>query len=224
MSEYPSSKAWLLSSCAIGCAVTGCGGPSGSGKPSGDTPASDAGDASAVRVLDCAWLTGTDNCFRAPLAAAAQNCAIPSSDGMLSADGTECTFSSGAVVTFATPLTSSAMIPDFSVYPDGGGACLSGGFPTDGVFITTAAGTTTVASDPSTQTVTLTCPDGTIYAGSFTSLSGCGGAFPGLSIASGGAGGPADGGTTGPIVIAIAIAGGGIGMTKDAPIFGCSSP
>jgi hypothetical protein len=92
------------------------------------------------------------------------------------------------------------------------------------VFITTAVGTTTVASDPSTQTVTLTCPDGTVYAGSFTSLSACGGAFPGLSTASGGAGGPADGGTTGPTVIAVAIAGGGIGMTKDAPIFGCSSP
>jgi hypothetical protein len=29
---------------------------------------------------------------------------------------------------------------------------------------------------------------------------------------------------TGPIVIAVAIAGGGIGMTKDAPIFGCSRP
>lgn len=177
-----------------------------------------------MRVLDCAWLTGNDNCFRAPLAAAAQDCAIPSSDGMLSADGTECTFSSGAVVMFATPLTSSAAIPDFSVHPDGGGACLSGGFPTDGVFITTAAGTTTVASDSSAQTVTLTCPDGTIYAGSFTRLSACGGAFPGLSIASGGAGGPADGGRTGPIDIAIAIAGGGIGMTNDAPIFGCSSP
>ncbi len=174
-----------------------------------------------MRVLDCAWLAGSDNCFRAPLAAAAQNCAISSSDGRLSADGTECTFSSGAVVTFATPLTSGAAIPDFSVHPDGGGACLSGGFPTDGVFITTAAGTTTVASDPSTQTVTLTCPDGTIYAGSFTSLSACDGAFPGLSIAGGG--GPADGGTTGPIVVAIAIAGGG-DMGRDAPIFGCSSP
>ncbi len=177
-----------------------------------------------MRVLDCAWLTGSDNCFRAPLAAAAQNCAIPSSDGMLSADGTECTFSSGAVVTFATPLTSGAVIPGFSLHPDGGGACLSGGFPTDGVFITTAAGTTTVASDPSTQTVTLTCPDGRIYAGSFTSLSGCGGAFPGLSIGSSSAGGPGDAGTTGPFAIGIAIASGGIGRTKDAPIFGCSSP
>jgi hypothetical protein len=78
--------AWLLSSCAIGYAVTGCGGPSDSGKLSGDTPTSDAGDPSAVRVLECAWLTGSDNCFRAPLTAAAQNCAIPGPDGVLSAD------------------------------------------------------------------------------------------------------------------------------------------
>jgi hypothetical protein len=170
-------------------------------------------------VLDCAWLTGSGNCFRAQLTAAAQNCAIPDA-GTLSADGTKCTFPSGAVVTFAMSLDTTNTVPDFSVDTDGGGACLSGGFPADGVFITTSAGRTSVASNRSTQTITLTCPDGTIYAGSFASLSACDGAFPGLSVGAGVA--PGD---SGPIsMISIAIPGADIGMAQDSPIFSCSAP
>lgn len=198
---------------AVACALMGCGGTSGA------IQASDAGDDSAARELDCAWLAGTSNCFRAPVAAAAQSCAISGGAGTLSGDGTKCTFSSGAVVTFAMPLTASGTTPDFSVQTDGGAACLSGGFPGTGVFITTSAGTTSVAYDSSTETVTLTCPDGTTYAGSATVLNACMDELPGISIGSGGIG---DGSAATPVSISIALAGNG--TAQDTPLFGCNSP
>jgi hypothetical protein len=172
-----------------------------------DVGAPDAGDASAVGVLDCAWLAGDASCFHASLAAAAQDCPINAPEGMLSADRTKCTFSNGAVVTFATPfpLDAAAPLPDFSVETDGGGPCLSAAFLANGGrSITTSAGTTSVEVDPSTETVTLTCPDGTRYSGAGASVSPCD--FPGISI-----GGPVD------IIIQLA----GTGMAIEPTIFTC---
>jgi hypothetical protein len=166
-----------------------------------------AADASTVGVLDCAWLAGDASCFHASLVAAAQDCAISAPEGTLSADGTKCTFSGGALVTFATPFPVDAggPLPDFSVDTDGGGPCLSAAFTGNGGrSITTRAGTTSVEVDPSTLTVTLTCPDGTRYSGAGASVSRCD--FPGISIA-------------GPVDLTIQLA--GTGMAFEPAIFTC---
>jgi hypothetical protein len=163
------------------------------------------------------------NCFQAPLAAAATKCAV-GADGTLSADGTKCTFPTGEVVTFATPLTNDgggADFTGFSLDTGGGGTCLSATTTTDGYSysITTAAGAISVVYQPSTQAVTLTCPDGATYAGDTTSLSACFGALPGLSTASDSPGSN----PTGPY-LAIAVGLAGTGMSQDVPIFNCNHP
>jgi hypothetical protein len=173
-----------------------------------------------VRVLDCTWLTGRSNCYW-PLYLAAQACVV-GQNGTLSPDGTQCTFSSGAVVTFAMPLTAGAAIPGFSIYPDDGGACLSGSFLANGTSVTTTAGTVTFTLDPTTETFALTCPDGTVYAGSSESLSRCTGSFPGFAISQNGIEVPADSGATGQIYLGIALAGDDLGV--GTPLFGCFGP
>jgi hypothetical protein len=177
-----------------------------------DAGAPDAGDASAVGVLDCAWLASSDSCFHASIAGAAQDCPIVP-QGILSADGTKCTFPNGAVVTFATPYSPvvDASVPDFSIDTDGGGPCLSVAFLTStdgyGWSIATRAGTTSVAVQTSTATVTLTCPDGARHVGAGASLDPC--VFPGISIA-------------GPDPLGIALA--GAGGANDTPLFTCRAP
>jgi hypothetical protein len=187
-----------------------------------DGAPSDAGDASRAGTLDCAWAMDSGNCFQAPLAAAATQCAV-GEVGTLSADQTKCTFSTGEVVTFATPLTNDGGGVDltgFTLDTDGGGTCLGGSFSNDGnsYSITSAAGTISVVYQPSTQTVTLTCPDGATYSGDATSLSACNSALPGLSIAS-----SAPGSSSGPY-LAIGVGLSGTGMSQDVPIFNCNHP
>jgi hypothetical protein len=185
----------------------------------GDASQADAKDASRG-TLDCAWVMDGGNCFQAPLAAAATACAV-GADGTLSPDGTKCTFTTGEVVTFPVPLTNDgggADFTGFSLGTNGGATCLSATTTTDGnsYTITTAAGTIGVVYQPSTQVVTLTCPDGATYSGDTTSLTDCFSALPGLSTASGTAG-------SGPY-LAIAVGLAGTGMSQDVPIFNCNHP
>ncbi|HTQ03831.1 MAG TPA: hypothetical protein VMI54_08230 [Polyangiaceae bacterium] len=53
--------------------------------------------------LDCAWLM-SNNCWKTTVAAAASCLPDPSTSGVLSADGSTCTYASGTNVTFETPL------------------------------------------------------------------------------------------------------------------------
>jgi hypothetical protein len=191
----------------------------GDGSPADGAPP-DAGDA-APGTLDCNWVMDAGNCFQAPLAAAATDCAV-GADGTLSADGTKCTFPTGEVVNFATPLMNDgggAVLTGFSLDTDGDGTCLAGTFSADGnsSSIVTAAGTISVAYQPSTQTILLTCPSGATYAGDAASLDSCSGLLPGLSTTS--SGGPLTG-----RYLAIAVGLAGTGMSQNFPIFNCYHP
>jgi hypothetical protein len=71
------------------------------GFASGDSMVPGGGPTSGV--FDCVLVTGS-NCWKTVIAAA-EGCLPPSSaQGKLSADGKTCTYASGSVVTFASPL------------------------------------------------------------------------------------------------------------------------
>jgi hypothetical protein len=112
--------------------------------------------------LDCAWLA-SDNCWKMAVAAAS-SCLPPSSAiGTLSADGKTCTFTSGQIVAFDSPLTlpvsTQNMQFNFSVTANGS-PCLTFKQPdAQGFQVKTSAGTVT-ASASATSTETVTCPGG----------------------------------------------------------------
>jgi hypothetical protein len=154
----------------------------------GDSAPSDAlvlqiGDGSSVGaagVFDCA-LAVSDNCWKTTVLAAA-DCLPPSSEmGTLSADGLTCTYSAGMVVTFASPLVigPSATVSTFTV-TTGGEQCLHNVLASNGSTLTTSAGSATLLVSEDSQTVTLGCPNGATYAGTFATLNTCeAGTIPG---------------------------------------------
>jgi len=138
---------------AIGLAgVVGCGGSSGGG--SGN--------------LDCNYLAG-DNCWKTT-AAMASSCLPPMSEtGVLSADGSTCTYASGDVVTFTPPLV--LPLPDtpkwnFTVKTSAGAPCL--GYVDDAVggITLTVQGQVVKETPQGTIGLKLSCPDGSSYANS----------------------------------------------------------
>lgn len=136
----------------------GCGGgrPGGTGGTTGGQP----------QTLDCNWLA-SNNCWKIATAAAAEclPAAGPSASGLLSSDGTSCTFDGGDRVAFATP----EVFPfpqqvswNFTVTQPDGGLCLSYRDEASGGFtLESPAGT--VVSGGSVFSYTVTCPDGTVY-------------------------------------------------------------
>jgi hypothetical protein len=113
-------------------------------------------------VLDCAFLAG-DNCWKTT-ASAATSCLPPETEsGTLSADNKTCTYASGAVVTFATPL----VVPppnnptwNFTVNA-GGQECLH--YEEATTFKLTVGGQTVTEGSSGTLGLRISCPDGKSY-------------------------------------------------------------
>lgn len=139
---------------AIGLAgaVAGCGGSSGG----------------ASSTLDCSYLAG-NNCWKTT-SALASSCLPPMSEtGVLSADGSTCTYASGDVVTFTPPLT--FPLPDmpkwnFNVKTGSGASCLSYIDDGNGGITLTVQGQTVKETTQGALGLALRCPDGTSYANS----------------------------------------------------------
>jgi hypothetical protein len=110
--------------------------------------------------LDCAWLAG-DNCYKQTVAVTASCLPASADQGVLSQDGTTCTYPSGHVVTFDSPL----VIPPpmdpiwkFTVTYQGQTCLRVDGSPQSRFSVTTSAGTFT--ENVSGLGVDVTCPDG----------------------------------------------------------------
>jgi len=128
----------------------GCGGSSGGGS----------------NGLDCNYLA-SNNCWKTT-AATASSCLPPMSEtGVLSADGSTCTYPSGDVVTFTPPLA--LPLPDtpkwnFAVKTSSGAPCLSYVDDGNGGITLTVQGQTVKETPQGTLGLKLSCPDGTSYA------------------------------------------------------------
>ena len=122
----------------------------------------------ASSSLDCAYLA-SDNCWKTT-AAMASSCLPPMSEtGVLSADGSTCTYASGDVVTFTPPLA--FPLPDmpkwnFTVKTGTGAPCLGYIDDGDGGITLTVQGQTVKETPQAPLGLTLQCPDGTRYANS----------------------------------------------------------
>ncbi len=128
------------------------------------------GSSSSGKALDCATLTG-DNCWKTTASAAAACLPAQSDVGTLSADGKTCTYPSGAVVTFASPLAlplPSTGTPswNFSVTGADGQPCLAYKNDTQGGITLTVQGQTVKQGASGGLGISLTCPDGTRYSNS----------------------------------------------------------
>jgi hypothetical protein len=149
-----------LGTIVIGSA--GCGGGSSGG---------------ASASLDCAYLA-SDNCWKTT-ATAASSCLPPESEiGMLSADGSSCTYPSGDVVTFTPPLVlplPSTPTPawNFTVKTSSGASCLGYQDDGNGALTLTVQGQTVKETTPGGLAIALSCPDGKTYSNpnAFTILS-----------------------------------------------------
>lgn len=158
---------------AIGCGSSsaGDGGPNGSN----GTGAS----------LDCAWLA-SDNCWKTT-ATSASSCLPPATEtGVLSSDNKTCTYASGAVVTFGTPLV--LPLPDNPTWDftiaNGGQTCLHYADTGSGFSLTVGSQTVDEAVSGSLG-IQVRCPTGAFYSTSNAfELFSCGGdggpAFGGL--------------------------------------------
>jgi hypothetical protein len=142
--------------------------------------------------LDCAYLA-SDNCWKTTAAAAA-SCLPPSSEtGALSADGRTCTYASGDVVTFTSPLVlplPSSPTWNFTVKTSSGVSCLAYQDDGNGAVTLTVGAQTVKETTPGGLAIALTCPDGKTYSNpnAFTILScpdaGLLGGLPGVGWSS----------------------------------------
>jgi hypothetical protein len=126
------------------------------------------GSSSGSNTLDCAYLA-SDNCWKTT-AAAASSCLPPSSEiGVLSADGSTCTYVSGDVVTFTPPLVlplPSTPTWNFTVKTSSGASCLAYQDNGNGAINLTVQGQTVKETSPGGLAIALTCPDGKTYSNS----------------------------------------------------------
>lgn len=128
----------------------GCGGSSGG----------------ATGSLDCSYLAGA-NCWKTTTAMASSCLPPPSETGVLSADGSTCTYASGDVVTFTPPVV--FPIPDmpkwnFTVKTGSGAPCLSYVDDASGGITLTVQGQTVKETVQGALGLKLSCPDGSSYA------------------------------------------------------------
>ena len=148
----------------VACGGTGSPGPdSSSSSHDGFTGSPDAATSS---TLDCSWLTGP-NCYKSTFSPALGCLPDPKARGTLSADGKTCTYATGQVIAFASPI----MVPLPSMTPlnftltAGGVQCLKVNESGPNTFtITTSVGTFAWAASASDGSLSATCPDGTMYA------------------------------------------------------------
>lgn len=198
---------WLIGGCTA-LAGVGCG--SGSSAP--DT-------------LTCDWLASDANCWKST-ALMATTCLPASSEmGTFSADGSTCTYGSGALVTFTPPLTlplatgtgATDMKWNFTVTDSNGQSCLR--YQDTGTAVTLTVGGKTVTEGLSGSVgIAISCPDGTRVQNSnaFNLLNCPDGGFtnaPGIEWSSSGS-------TTTPFSVNVGITGTG---DFSLPVFNCST-
>ena len=136
-----------------------------------DCSGSGSGPAVSTSSLDCAWLA-SDNCLKANLVAGMSCVASPAETGVLSADNASCSYASGVVVTFDSPLS----LPIAANPPAGwqftvtraGAECLRFESTDNDNFklVVNGAAVTQTLPRPASTNVTITCPDGTSYSNS----------------------------------------------------------
>ncbi len=164
--------------------------------------------------IDCAWLA-SDNCWKTT-AAGADSC-LPASGAMgkLSADLTTCTYTTGQVITFDSPLTLPLPNqPNFNfTITSGGATCFRFQQSSQqGFSLTTHVGTASVAASGAGETIH--CPDGSSYSASVSQ------ALSDLSCDAGPLGGlpgTANSSSTGSVSFSLLGTTGG-----DTPVLSCS--
>lgn len=222
-----SAKSLAVAGVAL-AAIVACGG-SGSTSPGSSGSSGSSGGAGSSGTLDCAFVNG-DNCWKTALASALSCLPPGAAKGTLSADGMTCTYASGTVVTFASPLDigPAAGVGQFTL-TTAGQACIGYDVtPGRAVTITTPGGAVVLASSADHQTISLTCPDGSVYTGPAQSLSACSDQLPGFDqgeglgfTAAAADGGSLDGGYSGDFSTTAAALDGG---RSDITIFDCATP
>lgn len=183
---------------------------------------SSSGGGSGGQSLDCAYLAG-DNCWKTT-AAQASSCLPPSSDiGTLSADGTTCTYASGAVVTFASALvlpipTDGTAKWNFTVTGADGQSCLAYKDDPNAGITLTVQGQTVKETEPGGLSVAMVCPDGTTRSNSnaFTLFS-CAdaGLFGGL---------PGDAWSSTDTSVSLGLLATSTGSDESLSVFNCQKP
>jgi hypothetical protein len=127
------------------------------------------GNGPAGNPIDCNWLSGP-NCYQSTFSPAF-GC-LPNAMGKLSADGKTCTFASGQIITFDSPVTvplPSGALVSFTLTTGGGTQCLKATQSSaDSFTLTTSAGTFVWTAGGGAASAV--CPDGSSYAGSGSSL------------------------------------------------------
>jgi len=177
---------------------------------------------SGGKSLDCAYLAG-DNCWKTT-AALATSCLPPSSEiGTLSADGKTCTYASGAVVTFASPLALPLPVDgtqswNFTVTGADGQPCLAYRDDQKAGLTLTTQGQTVKETEPGGLSIAMVCPDGTTYSNSnaFTLFS-CpdAGLFGGL---------PGDAWSSTDTRVNLGLLATSTGSDESLPVFDCQKP
>jgi hypothetical protein len=127
-------------------------------------------------VADCAWLA-SDNCWKTTIDSAAACLPPASASGTLDASGTTCTYSTGEVVTFASPLV--FPVPpgrtwSFTISKNGHD-CLQFAREGTSIMLTADLGTFSVSASAAGDSFRFQCPNGTSYSASQSDLSACGG-------------------------------------------------
>jgi hypothetical protein len=117
-------------------------------------------DEETVDSLDCAWLEG-NNCWKTTLAGATACVPAVGDTGVLTADGSTCTYASGHVVTFDEPLI--LPVPNDGYYfrftlTQNGQECLR--FVETERSMTVTVGGESVEQTTNGLRVGVTCPDG----------------------------------------------------------------
>jgi hypothetical protein len=129
--------------------------------------------------LDCAWLA-SDNCWKMTASSAASCLPASTTSGTFSADKKTCTYTGGAVVSFATALT--LPLPDSPTWDftlsNGGQPCLRYTETAGGSVTLTVSGKTFSEAPMGSMGLAVTCPDGKRYStDNAFNLLACGGNF-----------------------------------------------
>jgi hypothetical protein len=185
-----------------------------SGSPDGFSGSPDA--AGTMGAIDCNWLTGP-NCYKSTFAPAVACLPDSKATGTLSVDGKTCTYASGQVITFSTPLTlpvPSGTLLNFTMTTGGGSLCLSVQQTTKDTFgIATSAGA--FAWAVTGDTAAAVCPDKSTYVATGSAL------LQAEVCASKSTGSPATSLSSDSTSVQYWLDGTGVGSTQLLPIFNC---
>lgn len=192
---------------------------------SGDSTVGDSGPttspSSEAGVLDCLVVNG-DNCWKSTIAPAISCLPPKAARAVVSADGKTCTYDSGTVVAFSSPLFApDASVSSFTV-TTGGAVCVRYDQADSGLIssLTTSAGTVGLVGVYG-QSLTLVCPDGGSYLGTVSTLAGCTSDIPGYTSAATSIGGQ-DGAAAASASMSMGV--GGLGDAGQPTLYYCATP